>query len=202
MRLEYGEHSAVLHEYGLVNGLTSDLPLFSERHSSAVCAELYLPLPVASSPYPRLYPEWTRGECAVANTTRSDAGRRSNRYLFFARVSPVSVSQKIGCPRVSASSAVSIALYSDRLVQFGRFIAYRSTPHLMFYRSRINGDKQVKDLRRRLPLPLSHSTELECTLFRTPSPIPRRYLAGASIQHVRCWQGMFSLTRTTFAPFR
>jgi len=43
MRLGHGEHSAVLHEHGLVHGLTSDLPLFSERHSSAVCAELYLP---------------------------------------------------------------------------------------------------------------------------------------------------------------
>lgn len=140
MRLEHGEHSAVLHEYGLVNGLTCNLPLFSERHSSAVCAELYLPLPMASTSYSRLCPEWTRGGCAVANTSRSDTGRRSSRYLFFDRVSPVSVSQETSCPRVSASSAVPTALYSDQLMQFGRFIGCRSTPHSMFYRSRINGD--------------------------------------------------------------
>lgn len=40
MRLGHGEYSAVPHEHGLVDGLTSDLPLFSERHSSASCSSL------------------------------------------------------------------------------------------------------------------------------------------------------------------
>jgi hypothetical protein len=75
------------------------------------------------------------------------------------------------------------------LTQLGRFIACRSTPHSIFYRSRINDARQVEDLHRSPPLPLSHSTELECMLFRAASPISRHPLQLADT--FGCWQMIF-----------
>lgn len=105
---------------------------------------------------------------------------------MFVPVSSISVSQTATCTRISASPAPLTALYSDRWVQLGRFIAFRLTPHLIFYRSRINGDRQVEDFRQRLPLPLSHSTEVECALSHTASFISRHPLPA--IHTCGCWQ--------------
>lgn len=54
------------------------------------------------------------------------------------------MSQTASCLRISAFSNASTAFCSDRLLQLRKFIACRPTPHLISYRSSINGGRKRK----------------------------------------------------------
>jgi hypothetical protein len=154
----------------LADGSTSDLPLFSERHSSAACAGTYLPSSLASS---SLY-SWRERVANALSPTRRDPIQEDDQLGTFLYSSLV-------CRDVSDSPAVfGSPLFQMHQLHFAVTGFYNPVSLLLvgpLHISHSIGQVSMVQERGRqvveLPLSLSHSTKLRYTLFQTASFIPR-----------------------------